>query len=244
MKRESKGGLVLFSINPQVMQTICSGNTVCKGAALGALFTTLLYFVCSSFQGEIQKLHYSGVIMCHGVLNHQRLDCLFSRLFRRRSKKTSKLRVTGLCEGYPLVTGRFPSQRASNAETFPFNGVIMKTMLWNLWDEPSLQDRFMRHIFKDIFTAYFQGCQSADKCAQKMFTLFGGEIRIFLKNQIDTMVVVNAFISTSRPRQDGRHFQTIFLNAISWMKMYKFRLRFHRRLFLRVQLTIHQHWFR
>ena len=35
---------------------------------------------------------------------------------RRRSKKTSKLHVTGLCEGNSPVTGEFPTQRASNAE--------------------------------------------------------------------------------------------------------------------------------
>ena len=34
-----------------------------------------------------------------GVSNHQPHDCLLNRLFRRRSKITSKLRVTGLCEG-------------------------------------------------------------------------------------------------------------------------------------------------
>ena len=39
-----------------------------------------------------------------GVLNHRRLDCLFSRLFRCRLKKTSKISVTGLCEGKPLMT--------------------------------------------------------------------------------------------------------------------------------------------
>ena len=33
------------------------------------------------------------------VSNHQRHDCLPNRLSRRESKKTSKLRVTGLCEG-------------------------------------------------------------------------------------------------------------------------------------------------
>ena len=38
--------------------------------------------------------------------------------------------------------------------------------------------------------------------------------------------------------------QTIFSNAFSWMKMYKFRLKFHWSLFPRVQLTIFQHWFR
>ena len=31
-------------------------------------------------------------------------------------KKTSKLRVTGLCVGNSPVTGEFPAQRASNAE--------------------------------------------------------------------------------------------------------------------------------
>ena len=51
-----------------------------------------------------------------GVSNHHPHDCLPKRLFRRRSKKTSKLRVTGLCAGNSLVTGEFPAQRASNAE--------------------------------------------------------------------------------------------------------------------------------
>ena len=50
-----------------------------------------------------------------GVSNHQPHDCLLNRLFRRR-EKTSKLRVTGLCEGNSPATGEFPAQRASNAE--------------------------------------------------------------------------------------------------------------------------------
>ena len=53
------------------------------------------------------------------VSNHQRHDCLLKRLFRRRSKKTSKLRVTGLCAGNSPGTGEFPAQRASNAENIP-----------------------------------------------------------------------------------------------------------------------------
>ena len=38
--------------------------------------------------------------------------------------------------------------------------------------------------------------------------------------------------------------QTTFLSAFSWMKMFEFRSKFHWSLFLRVQLTIFQHWFR
>ena len=51
-----------------------------------------------------------------GVSNHQPHDCLLNRLFRHRSMKTSKLRVTGLCEGNSPVTGEFPAQRARNTE--------------------------------------------------------------------------------------------------------------------------------
>ena len=50
------------------------------------------------------------------VSNHQPRDCLLNRLFRRRSKKTPKLRVTGLCAGNSPVTGEFPAQMVSNAE--------------------------------------------------------------------------------------------------------------------------------
>ena len=45
-----------------------------------------------------------------GVSNDQPHDCLLKRLFRRRSKETSKLRVTA------ARTGEFPAQMASNAE--------------------------------------------------------------------------------------------------------------------------------
>ena len=50
------------------------------------------------------------------VSNHQPHDCLLNRLFRRRSKKTSKLRVTGLCTGNSPVTGEFSAQMAGKAE--------------------------------------------------------------------------------------------------------------------------------
>ena len=50
------------------------------------------------------------------VSNHQPRYRLLNRLFRRRSKKTSKLRVTGLCVGNSPGTGAFPAQMASNAE--------------------------------------------------------------------------------------------------------------------------------
>ena len=52
----------------------------------------------------------------YGIWNHQPHDCLLNRLFGYRSKKISKLCVTGFCEGNSPVTGEFPAQRASNVE--------------------------------------------------------------------------------------------------------------------------------
>ena len=61
----------------------------------------------------------SALKWCHnernGASNLQPHYCLFSRLFKRRSKKISKLRVTGLCEGNSPETGEFTVQKASNA---------------------------------------------------------------------------------------------------------------------------------
>ena len=50
------------------------------------------------------------------VSNHHPHDCLLNRLFKAHIKETSKLRVTGLCEGNSPVTGEYPTQRSSNAE--------------------------------------------------------------------------------------------------------------------------------
>ena len=52
----------------------------------------------------------------NGVSNHQHHQCLLRRLFGRRSKKTLKLRVTGLCAGNPPGNNEFPTKRTSNAE--------------------------------------------------------------------------------------------------------------------------------
>ena len=60
------------------------------------------------------------------VSNHQPRVCLLSRLIRLRSKKTSKLRVTGLCAGNSPETGQFPTQRPVTRKMFPFDDVIMQ----------------------------------------------------------------------------------------------------------------------
>ena len=61
-----------------------------------------------------------------GVSNHQPRGCLLSRLFRHRSKKTSKLRVTGLCVGNTPGPLNSPHKGPGTRKMFPFDDVIMK----------------------------------------------------------------------------------------------------------------------
>ena len=74
----------------------------------------------------ISSLHW-----CHndhdGVSSHQPHGCLLNRLFRRRSKKTSKLRVTGLCEGNSPGPVNSPHKGPVTRKMFPFDDVIMWT---------------------------------------------------------------------------------------------------------------------
>ena len=66
---------------------------------------------------------------CHNkrddVSNHQHHDWLFNRLLRRRSKKTLKLCVTGLCEGNSPVTVNSPHKGHVTQKIFPFDFFIM-----------------------------------------------------------------------------------------------------------------------
>ena len=79
-----------------------------KGAQGGFVITRSLFSKHNTLQWRHNGLD--------SVSNHQPLDCSLNCLFRLRSKKTSKLHITGLCEGNSSVTGEFPSQKASNAE--------------------------------------------------------------------------------------------------------------------------------
>ena len=79
-----------------------------------------IYFYCNNtFEWRHNELD--------GVSNHQAHDCLRNRLSRRRSEKTSKLRVTGLCAENLPVTGVNSTHRGPvTRKMFPFDDVIMK----------------------------------------------------------------------------------------------------------------------
>ena len=68
-----------------------------------------------------------------GVLNHQLHDCLLNRSLRHRSKKTSKLRVTGLCAGNSPWPVNSPHKWPVTRKMFPFDDVIMLLILSCPW---------------------------------------------------------------------------------------------------------------
>ena len=88
--------------------------------------------------------HYSDVMMSEMASQITGVSIAYLTVcFRRRSKKTSKLRVTGLCEGNSQVIGEFPTQMASNAE----NASIWWRYHKTFWFELLLLITAFIHIF-------------------------------------------------------------------------------------------------
>ena len=80
------------------------------------------------------RWHHNGH---DGVSNHQPHDCLLNRLLWRRSKKTPKLLVTGLCEGNSSVAGKIPAQSAGDAENVSIwwrHHELIKHHIYNRWE--------------------------------------------------------------------------------------------------------------
>ena len=79
-----------------------------------------------SFQCQVLHQSLQWRLNDHdSVSNHRPHDCLLNRLFRRRSKKTSKLRVTGLCVGNSPGPVNSPHKGPVTRKMFPFDDVIM-----------------------------------------------------------------------------------------------------------------------
>ena len=95
-----------------------------------SLNSRLVTFSPRRINKSVQALHWRHNDH-DGVSNHQPYGCLLNRLFGRRSKKTSKLRVTGLCVGNSPVPVNSHTKRASNAENV--------SIWWRHQETPHLQ---------------------------------------------------------------------------------------------------------
>ena len=111
-------GLRLSCTNPSIW------NLKKRGAYL---YLKLMSFIEIIFdtQNVLLFSHYSDVIVSSISSQIISLTIVYSSVYSGADKKTSKLRVTALCAGNSPKTGEFPAQRASYAEMFPFDDVIM-----------------------------------------------------------------------------------------------------------------------
>ena len=105
-----------YTFGIQTRLSLCFGEFALASAGIMPItnFTGLLLATEAFFFNKIQNgrtIHAKSLHWRHngrnGVSNHQPHDCLLNRFFRSRSKKISKLRVTGLCAGNSPVTGEF-----------------------------------------------------------------------------------------------------------------------------------------
>ena len=128
------------------------------------------------------------------VSNHQPHDGLLNRLFRRRSKKTSKLRVTGLCAGNSPGPVNSPHKGPVTRKMFPFDDVIMSFQL-SATETPVMM--ISHHC-----------CQATGHYPSQCWTRFLSLYGVFRPQCINTL----------RPRQNSWHFidnifKGIFLNG-------------------------------
>ena len=99
---------------------------------------------------------------------------------------------------------------------FPnFSGTAVEVWEW--------RSNFIPHLVMDVITY---------SCCDLSWTML-------MKGAPD----LNVLTHWGRDKMDAIS-QTTFSSAFSWMKIFEFRLKFPWSLFLRVQSTIFQHWFR
>ena len=109
------------------------------------------------------RFHYGDVIMdtMASQITSLPINCLLNRLFGCRSKKTSKLRVTGLCAGNSPGTGEFPAQMASNAENVSIwwrhhenlKGAAVSALSRRMSDSRAIVYRPTSHRLQDLDTS-------------------------------------------------------------------------------------------
>ena len=156
--------------------------------------------------------------MCY----HQPDKSLLNRPCRRRSKKTSKLCVTGLCARNSQVTGEFPAQMASNAENV--------SIWWRHHVTGHFQINRYLHFYVDS-----QICAPVIKKKQTLACLYLYWLPVFnvFEKSTTTVFLKKVFIcQCCWGKKKWTPLQTAFSNSLSWMKRLIFWLKCHRNGFL------------
>ena len=113
------------------------------------------------------------------------------------------------------------------------------------WNTGNYIHIYWKYIYKDTQKSYFLPCRTPRQplfCIVFHFQMGHRTMEVYGKIYGGPFWLV---ILTNWGRDKmAAIFQTTFSNAFYWIKMFKFRLRFHWSLFPRVQLTMFHHWFR
>ena len=139
-----------------------------------------------------KKCHQNTHIFCplqwrhngrDSVSNHQPHDCLLNRLFRRRSKKTSKLRVTGLCAGIHRGPVNSPHKWPVTRKMFPFDDVIIPGNTVSVSTVTFMMSTVTVHLFKshcvnlfccsDAIVSYTRPCETSAGCLRSIYLSLG-----------------------------------------------------------------------
>ena len=119
------GWVVIFPPPPKIspqpprsgqMRLICAMVICIQTADTIAIAHQMHYIARLSTEGYLATYKFRMIKHLLFIVAKSPASPLFSQPFMRRSKKTSKLRVTGHCVGNSPVSGEFLAQTASNAE--------------------------------------------------------------------------------------------------------------------------------
>ena len=187
--------------------------------------------------GPSTKVHYNDVIMSAMASQITSPTIVYSAVFffRRRWKKTSKLRVTGLCAGNSSMTCEFPTQMVSNAETGSIGwhhhaidgmagSVLPSSHFGNSWGH------FLRQSLKFwcIFVPYMLfninfGLQYPENSLLNDFNTFRG-LKFFLFNYFSFGICINSWNNVLSPLVYLYYSLHPMLLQISWLgKMWLWR---------------------
>ena len=160
---------------------------------------------CPQTKSHYLNKYWSRSVWPHGITmtsygrnsvsNHQPHHCLLNRLFRPRSKKTSKLRVTGLSAGNSPGIGEFPAQMASNAENVSIwwrhHGVTKPQYAKLLWAEAYSMRKDVRYIRNVLFRDDFPQCISAKTETRTLGPLEYSKRRLIGKYRLVIWIIVS-----------------------------------------------------
>ena len=145
------------------------------------------------------------------VSNHQPHDSLLNLLLGRRPKKTSKLRVTGLCAGNSRVTGEFPARMANIAEN---------VSIW--WRHPDFDYKAVK-IDSSWNGLVYALVKMHHRCVPPVN-------KPWFKSLGKMWALEYVTFNTLRPRQNGHHLSDDIFKCsslcikiiVSWLKFHSF----------------------